>query len=93
MPSVTVHLRAPQDLAEAVGPAKRAKPGVTFLTALWSGLAQNTTTTRTIYRLRSETKPAQNAPAFRHRPGEIFRLTHTERGLSENLGMDGGRIG
>lgn len=72
MPSVTV-TESPQSLAALLGVEDGRLPGDTT-TAIWSGIAQNTSSTKTIYRLRSATQPDRVAPAFRHRPGEQFRL-------------------
>ena len=71
MASVTV-TETPQDLAALLGLRSVARE-VPYV--LWGGMAQNTSTSRNVYRLRSETQPARDAPAFRHRPGETFRLT------------------
>ena len=71
MPSVTV-TETPQSLAELLGVEGRSTPGVT--TSIWSGFLQNTSSTKTVYRLRSATRPDRIEAAFRHRPGEIFRL-------------------
>ncbi len=62
----------PQDLAALLGVDGRGVTGVN--SSIWSGLCQNLSATRTIFRLRSATQPDPTAPAFRHRPGEQFRL-------------------
>ena len=68
MPAVTI-TETPQSLA-----ALLAVEGRGFDT-LWSGICQNASATKTVYRLRSATQPDRvAAAAFRHRPGEIFRL-------------------
>ena len=68
MPAVTV-TETPQSLAALLGVEGRG------LATLWSGIAQNTSATKTVYRLRAATQPDRvAAAAFRHRPGEIFRL-------------------
>ena len=68
MPSVTV-TEEPQDLGVLLGVEARAPDGL-----LWRGVFQNTSHVKTVYRMRSITQPDPTGPAFRHRPGEIFRL-------------------
>ena len=44
-------------------------------TELWIGQCQNANTTQTVYRVRSSTKPNPSQTAFRHLPGEHWRMT------------------
>ena len=71
MPSVTI-TEQPQDLRSLLGNEAGLSESV---------LCQNLSATRTVYRLRnlSSTPPDPSGPAFRYRPGAIFRFGLLDR--------------
>ena len=60
----------PVSVGAALGLATTARR-----TGIFAGSCQNSDTTEIVYRVRSATKPDPSVTAFRHLPGEHWRMT------------------